>query len=265
MILLFDIGGTKSRFAVSTDGTSFDEPIMIDTPAHYTEGILAFDECIKKVTQGKKVTKTVGGFPGTIVDKKVFYSPNLQDYQGKLLGYELERICGVDPIICNDADLAGLGEAVYGAGKDFGSVAYITISTGIGGTLIIDKKMQKATYGFEPGHQIVNYKTGETLHDLISGTALSKKYNKPAKEIKEPEIYDMICEILGVALTNTIMHWSPDVLVMGGSITKDIDIYQVEKEIKKHLRIFPNSPVMKRAELGAYNGIWGALARANQE
>lgn len=260
MILLFDIGGTKARFAISHDGLSFDEPYIIDTPQSYSEGILAFHDCVQKITQGKKISKAVGGFPGIIVEKKVFHSPNLLDYKGKLIGYELERIFGVEPEIYNDAALATLGEAVYGAGKDFDIVAYITVSTGIGGGLVIDKKIQKTTFGFEPGHQIVNYKTGETLHDLISGRSLSKKYNKPAKEITEPEVYDFISEVLGSALTNTIVHWSPDVLVMGGSITKDIDIYQVETEIKKRLHIFPHVPVIKRAELGSYNGIWGALA-----
>lgn len=265
MVLLFDIGGTKSRFAISNDGLSFDEPIIIDTPAQYTQGILAFDDCVKKITRGKKIDKAVGGFPGTIIDGKVFKSPNLPDYEGKLLSYELERVFGVKPTLENDASLATLGEAVYGAGKGFGIVAYITISTGIGGGLVIDKKIQKKKYGFEPGHQIVNYKTREVLHDLISGTALSKKYNKPAKEIKEPEIYEWISEVLGVALTNTIVHWSPDVLVLGGSITKDIDVSEVEEQIKNNMKIFPDIPVIKRAELGAYNGIWGALARAQVE
>jgi predicted NBD/HSP70 family sugar kinase len=264
MYLLFDIGGTKSRFALSRDGKSFDEPLMIDTPSHYTEGILAFDDAIKKVTGGKKIDKAIGGFPGTIVDKKVFRSPNLPDYEGKLLGYELERICGVEPIIENDADLATLGEAVYGAGKGYSVVAYVTVSTGIGGGLVVDGKIQKKKYGFEPGHQIINYKTREVLHDLISGTALSKKYNKPAKEIKEPEIYESISEILGVALTNTIVHWSPDVLVMGGSITKDIDLVEVEEQVRLNMRIFPDIPMIKRAELGAYNGVWGALARVQE-
>jgi predicted NBD/HSP70 family sugar kinase len=189
----------------------------------------------------------------------------LPDYEGKLLAYELERICGVKPIIENDASLATLGEAVYGAGKGFDIVAYITISTGIGGGLVVDRKIQRKKYSFEPGHQIVNYKTREVLHDLISGTALSKKYKKPAKEIKEPEVYIWISEILGVALTNTILHWSPDVLVLGGSITKDIDITEVEEQIQKNLHIFPDTPKIKRAELGAYNGIWGALVRAGQE
>lgn len=265
MILLFDIGGTKSRFALSKDGLSFDEPIMIDTPAQYAQGILAFDDCVKKITRGKKIDKAFGGFPGTIIEGKVFKSPNLPDYEGKLLTYELERVFGIKPLIENDASLATLGEAVYGAGKGFDIVAYITVSTGIGGGLVIDKKIQKKKYGFEPGHQIVNYKTREVLHDLISGTALSKKYNKPAKEIKEPEVYEWISEVLGVALTNTIVHWSPDVLVMGGSITKDIDISEVEDQIKKNMRIFPEIPIIKRAELGAYNGIWGALALSQVE
>jgi glucokinase len=265
MYLLFDIGGTKSRFALSKDGTSFDEPFIIDTPKNYTQAILVFDEATKKVTQHKKILKAVGGFPGTIVDKKVFRSPNLPDFDGKLIGYELERIFGIAPRLENDADLAALGEATVGAGKDFDIVAYMTISTGIGGGLVIDRQIQKKKYGYEPGYQIVNYKTGEVLHDMISGTALEKKYKKPAKEIKEPEVYEWIAQLLGVALSNTIVHWSPDVLVLGGSITKDIDVGEVEEQIRKNLHIFPQIPVIKRAELGAYNGIWGALALLQNE
>ncbi len=259
MHLLFDIGGTKSRFALSHSMTSFDEPIIIDTPQTYVEGIMAFDQAVRTLTGGKKILSATGGFPGTLIDKKVFRSPNLPDYEGKLLGFELERIFKVEPHIENDADLAALGEAVYGAGKGYPVVAYITVSTGIGGSIISNQKIQTKKYGFEPGHQIINYKTHETLHDLISGTALEKKYGKPAKQIVEPEIYEWICELLGVALTNTIVHWSPDALVMGGSITKDINLEEVEDQIRKNMHIFPDIPVICRAQLGAFNGIWGAL------
>lgn len=260
MYLLFDIGGTKSRFALSRDGNSFEEPLIIDTPKNYIQAIEVFNDAAKKVMKGLKPTKAVGCFPGTLIDGKVFRSPNLPDFDGKLLGYELERIFGTKPHLENDADLATLGEAVAGAGRGFGIVAYITVSTGIGGGLVIDGQIQKKRYGHEPGYQIVNYKTGEVLHDMLSGTALEKRYGKPAKEIKEPEIYEWIEQLLGVALTNTIIHWSPDVLVMGGSITKDIDVGEVEAHIKRNLKIFPEAPAIKRAELGAYNGLHGALA-----
>ncbi len=264
MYLLFDIGGTKSRFAVSRDGNSFDEPLIIDTPKNYTQAILAFDDAVRKVTKGVRVEKATGGFPGIIHEGKVYRSPNLPDFDGKLLGYELERIFRVKPHIENDAALATLGEATAGAGRGFGVVAYVTISTGIGGSLVVDGKIQRSSFGHEPGYQVINYKTGEVLHDMMSGTALEKRYNKPAKEIREPEVYEWIAQLLGAALTNTIVHWSPDVLVLGGSITKDIDIVEVEEEIRKHLHIFPQLPVIKRAELGAYNGIHGALALTKQ-
>lgn len=260
MYLLFDIGGTKSRFALSRDGKSFEEPLIIDTPKNYVEAIVAFDQAAKSVMGGRVIQKAIGGFPGIVVDGKVYRSPNLPDFDGKLLGYELERIFRVKPHIENDADLATLGEATAGAGRGFGIVAYITISTGIGGGLVIDGQIQKKRYGHEPGYQIMNYKTGEVLHDMISGTALEKKYGKPAREIKEPEVYDWIAQLLGVALSNTIVHWSPDVLILGGSITKDIDVGEVEAQIKKNLRIFPQLPAIRRAELSAYNGIHGALA-----
>ena len=61
-----------------------------------------------------------------------------------------------DGYLANDSDLDGLGEATVGAGKGFNIVAYITVSTGIGGVRIVGGKIDVSTYGFEPGHQIID-------------------------------------------------------------------------------------------------------------
>ena len=94
MYLLFDIGGTKTRLAVSHDLTSFDEPIIFDTDTHFSSGIIKLAENIKKITEGKKIKGVVGGMAG-IFDKdriKLLKSPNLPDWENKMITYELERI-----------------------------------------------------------------------------------------------------------------------------------------------------------------------------
>ncbi len=264
MYLLFDIGGTKTRLAISNDLTSFDDPIIIDTPQNFTEGILLIIENIKKLISGKKLKGAVGGMAGVFnKDRtKLLKSPNLPDWENKLIIYELERICGVKPEIYNDCDLTALGEATFGAGKEGKIVAYMTVSTGVGGSLIIDKKLHPKTYGFEPGHIIINSETGETLQDLIGGKNLERKYGIPAKDIKDPKVYDYITKILGVALHNITLIWSPDTIVMGGGISKDLDMEEIEEAIGSNMKMFPEVPRVKHAELGMLNGLWGALAQA---
>jgi glucokinase len=264
MYLLFDIGGTKTRLAVSEDLTSFDEPLIFDTETMFAPGIILLSENIRKITGGKKIKGVVGGMAG-VFDKdrmKLLKSPNLPDWENKLIGYELERICGVKPEIFNDADMAALGEAVFGGGKDGKIVAYMTVSTGVGGGLVIDKKIQQRTYGFEPGHLITDLDTKENLQDLIGGKNLERKYKIPAKEITDPEVYEFITDTLGVSLHNVIMLWSPDTIVVGGGISRDLDMDEIQEAIKSNMVIFPDVPEIKRAELGSLNGIWGALAQA---
>lgn len=264
MYLLFDIGGTKTRFALSSDLSSFDDPVIIDTPKNFSEAILTYNEILRKMLIGHKVDGFVGGIAG-VMDKDgkklLRSSPKLPDWQGKLIGYELERIVKIVPKIFNDADMAALGEAVFGAGREGKIVAYITISTGVGGGLVIDKKLQPTTYGFEPGYMIMNLETKESIQDMISGNALTKKYGIPAKEITDQKVYSFITKNLGIFLTNLTYLWSPDTIVLGGGITNDLDIEEIEDAIADNLEQFPEIPKIKRAELGSLNGIYGALAQ----
>ena len=151
---------------------------------------------------------------------------------------------------------------MFGGGKDGKIVAYMTVSTGVGGGLIIDKKIQERTFGFEPGLVIVDPDTKDNLQDLIGGKNLEKKYGIPAKEITDPAVYAEITRLLGVTLHNLTALWSPDTIVMGGGISKDLDMEEIEESIKENMEIFPEIPKVKRAELGSLNGIWGALAQA---
>lgn len=264
MHLLFDIGGTKTRFALSSDLTSFDDPIIIDTPKNFSEAILTYNEILKKMLIGHKVKTFVGGIAG-VMDKDgkklIRSSPKVPDWQGKLIGYELERIVGITPKIYNDADMACLGESVFGAGKDGNIVAYITVSTGVGGGLSVNNKIQPTTYGFEPGYVIFNPDSKETIQDLISGTALTEKFGVPAKEVRDQKVYDKITERLGIFLTNLTYLWSPDTIVMGGGITNDLDMEEIEEAIEKNMIQFPEVPKVKRAELGSLNGVYGAMAQ----
>ncbi|MCP6726458.1 MAG: ROK family protein [Patescibacteria group bacterium] len=266
MYLLFDIGGTKTRIALSKDGKKFEEPVIFKTPQKFKQGISVFQKTAKELTKGEKIVKAAGAISGPLNKEHsmVINASNLKDWNNKPLQKELEKILSTPVVIENDASLVGLGEAVYGAGKGYDIVAYITVSTGVGGARIVNKKIDASSMGFEPGHQIINI--GEEgfkdLESYISGADIKAKYGMEPYEIENEAVFEELAEVLAYGLNNTIVHWSPDIVVLGGPmITGDpaIPFKSIQKHVSNILKIFPTPPVIKKAELDSTGGLYGAL------
>ncbi len=262
MYIVFDIGGTKTRIAGSEDGIRFSQPIIYNTPHHFKEGVSHFWASIKAISKGKAVRAVAGGIAGTLDhEKKVLLaSPYLQDWIGKPLHLEFEKVAEAPVHIYNDAQIAGFGEAHLGSGKGFPIVVYFTVSTGIGGARIVNGNFDVTHFGSEPGHQILDGK--HSLEDLVSGTAVHKKYGKHPADIHEKEVWESLAAELALGIHNSVLHWSPDIVVLGGSmIIKEvgISVEAVERYLRKIMKMFPTIPVIKKAALGDLAGLHGAL------
>ena len=154
---LFDVGATKSRFAASHDGVHFDEPEVVITPKTFPEGIELIVTMARKLA-GEHIGAVAGGIPGPLNSEKtrVINAPNLPDWNEKPLKDMIAQRLSAPVLLENDTALVGLGEAVAGSGVDYGIVAYLTISTGVNGVRIVDKKIDKSAMGFEIGHMILD-------------------------------------------------------------------------------------------------------------
>ncbi len=282
MYILFDIGGTKMRLASSHDGENIDEMRIERTPTdNFDQGMEIFARVSRELAGGKKIKKIAGGIAGVLDKRKtnLINSTHIFKWVGKPLKGRLETLCRAPVHIENDGNVVGLGETHYGAGRGYGIVAYITVSTGVGGGRIVNGKIDISAYGFEPGHQIINIGGEECsgcggygdLEALVSGTALEKRIGKPPKEISQDDpIWDELARTLAVGLNNVVVTWSPDVIVLGGSMmvrTPGIRPEVVQKYLKETVKIFPTIPDVKRAELEDEGGLYGALAlvKMNQE
>jgi predicted NBD/HSP70 family sugar kinase len=266
MILVFDIGGSQMRFARSDEQDVLGEPVVVPTPAVYEEAIGEAAQIMATLAKSDPVTTIVGGIAGTLDTrtKTLHASPNMRAWIGKRIQKDLERLTGATNIVIkNDADMAALGEALFGAGRGYAHVAYMTVSTGVGGAYVINGRVLETRYGTEPGHQIINDQTGETLEEIIGGRNLEKKYNKKPKELGA-DMYAGLTRRLAVGVHNVIHLWSPDVVVLGGSQMRDISVEQVHKEVVARNVMFPYVPDVVMAELGSSNGLFGALAYAKQ-
>ncbi|GIW61231.1 MAG: N-acylmannosamine kinase [Patescibacteria group bacterium] len=270
LFVVFDIGGTKIRVSASSDGERIEAPIVIPTPNFFDEGVHVLRESILRLVQGRKISSIAGGIAGPLDKEKTMLvkAPNLPEWVGKPLKLILERELKTHVFIENDAALAGLGEAHFGAGKLKSIVAYLTISTGVGGVRIVDGLIDRNDKGFEPGHQII-HKNGELcpgcgrrghLEGHIGGAALTKRFGKRPEKIHDPKVWDNIAFDLAVGLNNIIVHWSADIVILGGSLMEKINLEKVKEYLADILQIYPIIPKIVRSELNEASGLYGALA-----
>lgn len=255
------------RLALAKDGESIGEPVIVPTPKNFKEGIVEFQKIAEVLCKGEKVQTVVGGIAGPL-DKKhtmLVNSPNISLWIKQPLKKELEKMLGAAVYLENDTALVGLGEATRGVGQGYPIVAYMTVSTGVGGVRIVDGVIDRSAMGFEPGHQIIE--GGLSLEQLISGSAIATRYGRDPREIQDEKIWDEVARMFAVGLNNTIVHWSPDVVVLGGSmITGEPSIpWEVLlRYYKETVKIFPDPSLLLKGTLGDGGGLYGALELAKQ-
>jgi len=265
MHVVIDIGGTKTRLAGAHDLGAFLEPVIVDTRQNYREALDALYAAAVGASTGASIDGVAIGVPGVLSrDKRVLiHAPNLPKWNGAKIADDIESTVGAPTVLENDAALVGLGEATDGAGKGSAILAYVTISTGVNGARIVDGQIDRATYGFEIGEQYLD-DSARTFEELVSGRAIAARFNMPPRELgKDHPVWDELARLTARALHNAIAHWSPDRIVIGGSMMNEVGI-PIDR-IWTHLQALPRKnpalPEIVHATLGDFGGLWGGLAR----
>ncbi|MFM2339990.1 MAG: hypothetical protein RLZZ360_626 [Candidatus Parcubacteria bacterium] len=274
--VVFDIGGTKTRIGFSADGKKLDTVKSFKTDAKPEQGLAEVVAVIKE--NAKDVTAIAGGVRGVLREDRLGI-----DHDGILTKWAnisiVDFLAGeftVPVFLENDTALAGLGEAIYGAGKGVGLVVYHTVSTGVGGVRIENGVIDMASVGFEPGHQVLDIDRtilGEdvppTLENLVSGRAVEGRMGvKPYDIDQEDVIWDELAGYLAQGLRNTVLYWSPEAIILGGSMMvgdPKIPIDSVRRATVAVLDGVMPCPFITTAELGDEAGVHGALAFLQQK
>lgn len=161
-----DLGGTNIKIGLVTEGGRIVNKLSIKTES--AKGPQKVIENIKTGIQsllgGTKVhIYGIGiGCPGTVDPEKgtVENPPNLSGWGkvnlGKAISMEFEK----DVFLENDANAAAIGELIFGNGNKFESFIMVTLGTGVGGGIIINRKLYHGEFGAagEIGHISINYK-----------------------------------------------------------------------------------------------------------
>jgi len=257
------------RLDVSRSGRLSTQPRIISTPQSFEKGIDIIKDTLEKIGTGHKLDGIVIGIAGSLNEDKSALdgSPHLPNWIKKPLKERLSTLFDAPVILENDTALVGLGEATAGAGRNHDIVAYLTVSTGFGGVRIVNKNIDHNRLGFEPGHQIISYR-GEpfeevpqvtTLEKIISGSAILKRFGKSGELVKDPKVWEEANRWTAFGVINTILYWSPDIVVIGGSVSENLSAEKIQNHIRDNLSIFSRIPKVVKAELGNSGGLYGGL------
>ena len=260
-----DLGGTKLRAVIADlDGNIAGEIIL---PSEADEGP---ERVIDRMIETLEAAATKAGVaiaelravavasPGALdlVHGEVQEAPQLPGWNGVPLVEIMGKRLGLPVLLENDANAAALGENRYGAGRGTRFMVYLTISTGVGGGIIIERKVYHGVSGAagELGHMVVwlngpRCLCGERGHleGIASGTGLAwrakelvdrgeapglERILRDKGELDADEIADAVRAgdadarrlfdeaglYLGIALANHVNIFNPEMLILGGGV-----------------------------------------------
>ena len=303
-----DLGGTKIYTAlVDLEGNIIKEK-TVETLAHEGEQAVVgrIVDTINYVIDGtdKNLIKSIGiGSPGPLDVKNgiIIENSNLP-FKNFAIVKTIKETYDLPTHLDNDANVATLGEFMFGAGKGTENMVFITASTGIGGGAVLNGKLFRGSTGnaLEVGHMTVategprcgcgNLGCAEALG---SGTAIGKRAkeavlsnavtslknyeNVTAKEVfKEAANGDRVAKnilntsltYLGIAVANTITNFDPEKVVVGGGVVNggDIVIETIRNVVEERcMAAFVENCTIEKAILGGKAGVLGAAALAITE
>lgn len=277
-----DLGGTKIEGVLLDDRLDVIERKRVPTPQNDYQAILS---AIVHITKDLKqnTTPSIGiCTPGAISKKTgLIKNSNTLCLIGKALKNDLEKALGQKIIIENDANCFALAESILGAAKDHNVVFGIIMGTGVGGGIVINKKIHRGRTNIagEWGHHTL-HKNGNRCYcgkngcveTYISGPALEKRWTvitgkkeslqQIVQNLNDEKAIQWKTEFLdnfGTSLANVIDILDPDVIVLGGGLSNIPFLYDEGKDAvyNKVFSDLVDTPILKN-KLGDSAGVFGA-------
>jgi len=178
MILGIDVGGSTIKYGIFDREKLIEKSQLLTPQSNSDDVICAINNLIKNCIEKFNINKVGIGFPSVVSkDYFVHIAPNIKDF----INVDLkEKICEVHKNIIirieNDANSAALAELRFGVGKDLNNLIYITLGSGVGGAIIINKSIYYGdSYGAgEIGY--TNFNFDEINYSVLNRNGILEEY-----------------------------------------------------------------------------------------
>ena len=271
-VLAIDLGGTKIIAAIiSSSGQvvakEYHLTLASEGPQAVTSRMFsAIEHLLNESNLGLSQLDSISIAAAGAIDSDkglVTSSPNLPGWSDVPLRDMVSRQFGVDAFLLNDASAAALGEHRLGAGRGTANLIYITVSTGIGGGIIIGGKLYLGSRGSagEMGHMTIDVNGPRCscgnvgcLEVMASGAAIAREALRRLRDGESSTLSDIVAgkienitaeevglaaqggdrlalevvlraaTYLGVGLVNIVNIFNPEMIVIGGGVAKMGDL-----------------------------------------
>lgn len=199
----------------------------------------------------------------------------------------LKRELGIEAVIDTDVNCALLGEAHYGAGRSIANLIYVTIGTGIGAGIMVNRRIVYGASHPEIGHVLVPkhpidndfpghcpFHGDMCIEGLVSGPAIEARFGVRANELPvDHPGWDVIADYIGSLCCNLLLTVAPDRIILGGGVMQQAHLYpRVREALSRKLNgylqlgknLLPGQAFITAPELGSHSGIEGALILVEQ-
>lgn len=308
-VIGIDLGGTNCRGALVPDDGDPVSPVAFKTDIgagfdRFLRRFISF--CRTLMDEGKALGKPVAGlglgFPGLVSpDGAITVAPNLSPFNGIRLADLLGGELGIPVRVVNDVNAIALGEAHRGAGQAFASFLTLTLGTGVGGGLILERRLWTGADGAagEIGHMVVKpagHPCGcgarGCLEQYASATAIVRicrelrlRRDKGAPDVSCPataeevaaaalegcgvaqKTFDIAGRALGQVLAGIANLLNLDGVVIGGGVSHNLELLLPSLHAEIEHRAFgvtARRMQIVKASLGSNGGILGAAQLARE-
>jgi predicted NBD/HSP70 family sugar kinase len=282
-VLAVDLGGTQMRAAVvAGDGTirarcAQPTPRQADCP----DALMAL---AAQVLDSAPAGRAVVAVPGVVNyrEGRLEHAPNLPPgWAAALTSSELESHLDLPVDLANDADAAAVGEALFGAGRGYDDVVYVTVSTGVGAGVLLGGLLVAGTRSAaEVGHTILDLCAEQegraaTLEELGSGTALGQAAAAAGLPADGAELvalvragdrqarrtWDITVDAVAAGVRNLVHLYAPEIIIVGGGVGQAGELLLQPVRNAVHAHATPGRPQPVKvvgAALGDDAGLVGA-------
>tara|TARA_B100000029_G_scaffold479649_1_gene526916 strand:+ start:272 stop:1171 length:900 start_codon:yes stop_codon:yes gene_type:complete len=285
-----DVGATKIEYIILHENGEETSRSRIDCPKDYSSIIKSIKNIVNKLEKDLNKELPVGVcHPGihSIQTGLVKNSPNCDWINNKPFQKDLREAIGREIFCENDANCFTLSEAIDGSGRHYKIVFGVILGSGVGGGLVIDKKIVTGPHGItgEWGHNQLpsigkeriikktNLRAGE-IETSISGLSLSRKFKENyKKDLKANEIFELyrkhdidaerileeFKDNLSMAIASVVNILDPDVFIFGGGLSNEIDFFnEIQSRVRKFVAGNEFEGVFLKPKFGDASGVRGA-------
>jgi glucokinase len=267
-----DIGGTSmvaARFSESELIDWSEVATGADRPAEEIIGSLS--GAIKRVLTDEVAGIGIGmpGFMNTETGE-ILRINNIPSFNGFSVKQAVEKRFGLPVFQNNDANCFALGEAWFGAGRKYNSLVGVTLGTGLGGGIIIDRKIHTGLAGGAGELGCFPFRGG-IVEDFCSAALFAKRYQSTGAQLYDRarkgdgealEAFEELARNIGEMLRTVMFILAPEAFVIGGSVAKAWEF--LEKPLREEVDKFPVELIGRKTDLVPARldnaGLYGAAA-----